>query len=166
MNAQLNMLQDHAHLLALLDQATLAVAAGNAHTMELLAAALAIDLRLHCQVTAAAGHCVGYRPAPAWPGVVVWRAMVLPLGLPASPAAGACELPALQVCAGCCCAGKSAVESIPRSMLLPCKQAAADVLLPALEARGGQVPALAAEARAVQAVLEADILEASCDKLS
>ena len=42
--------QDHAHTLVLLDQFTLASAAGNAHTAELLAAALALDLRLHCQV--------------------------------------------------------------------------------------------------------------------
>ena len=51
--------QDHQHALALFDHFTLAAAQGNIHVMEVLAGALALDLRLHLQV------CVGSSSPPS-----------------------------------------------------------------------------------------------------
>lgn len=101
-------MQDHQHTLALLDHFTLAAAAGNAHAMELLAGALALDLRLQLQVTCWAASCAHTSAqarcivalaqlhcyAESWPGscsgssaAAPCRCSVKELRLPPSPCA-------------------------------------------------------------------------------
>jgi hypothetical protein len=69
------LLQDHQHALALFDHFTLAAAQGNMHVMEVLAGALALDLRLHLQVGATRQRAMrGCLVITVWSGVCTsWR---------------------------------------------------------------------------------------------
>lgn len=55
---------DHRQALTLLNHMTVATAQGNAHAMELLAGALAVDVRLHAQARGRGAEGAALLPAP------------------------------------------------------------------------------------------------------